>query len=454
LSERFVNAKESDVLQYYSASRRRFLSIAGLTAAGLMHPAFGSPDRQQDTNDPAKPAPLVSLPVKEAIAAALLDAGCSVVTSVPATGTAYIFDAYRRLGSMDIPFSFNEEVAYSMSHGAAVRGVRSASIMKAHGLAKASNSVVDSLTAGTTSGCLILVTYDRLGQHSDNIFDLSGFLKGTGIPFLVPQRATIYQQVVSCFQWSEQLGLPVAIFIDTDILNTTVDVARAPLPDAGKQYKRDPMLHVVCPPLAGYQYQVLQAKLAGEDYRLLKRPPFPRVPDSLSGKWREAIKQYIPLFEVVAELRSEMPWVCGDTGLSNFFAFPPYDCIDMTTYYGGSLPLALGGLLAGQPNAWAITGDYAFIAAGFLGLAEAEVRKLPLKVLILNNRCALTTGGQPVPAGLLEQLLQGFSSHVSVISDASNRQEVRKILHGSVAKRDQMEIIIAEYDSCGPAIRG
>ena len=124
MTERIVDAKESDMLRYYNASRRRFLSIAGLTAAGLMYPALGSPGRQQDTNDPAKPAPLVSLPVKEAIAAALLDAGCSVVTSVPATGTAYIFDAYRRLGSMDIPYSFNEEVAYSMSHGAAVRGVR------------------------------------------------------------------------------------------------------------------------------------------------------------------------------------------------------------------------------------------------------------------------------------------------------------------------------------------
>jgi len=100
---------------------------------------------------------------------------------------------------------------------------------------------------------------------------------------------------------------------------------------------------------------------------------------------------YTPFFAAFRKLRGEV--VVGDTGISTLFSFPPYDCIDICSYMGGSIPLAVGVYLAGYRDVWAVTGDFSFIAAGHLGLLEACQRKIPLKVIILNNHRSQTTGG-------------------------------------------------------------
>jgi TPP-dependent indolepyruvate ferredoxin oxidoreductase alpha subunit len=108
---------------------------------------------------------------KRLTSSALHDVAAKVVTCVPSSGTAAIFDIHTRAAPDNPPYSYNEEVAYTVAHSAALTGSRSATIIKAHGFAKASNSVVDSLRAGTTSGFVFIVTYDAAGRHSDNIFD-------------------------------------------------------------------------------------------------------------------------------------------------------------------------------------------------------------------------------------------------------------------------------------------
>ena len=103
--------------------------------------------------------------------------------------------------------------------------------------------------------------------------------------------------------------------------------------------------------------------------------------------------------------------------MSTLFALPPYDCIDVTTYMGGSVPLAMGAYMAGVSPAWAISGDFSFIAAGHLGLLEAVQRQIPLKILLLCNGKAETTGGQKIPEGLLERILRGYEEYVHFIHD-------------------------------------
>ena len=126
------------------------------------------------------------------------------------------------------------------------------------------------------------------------------------------------------------------------------------------------------------------------------------------------------------------------------FAFSPFDCIDVTTYYGGSLPLALGGQMAGRRAAWAVTGDYSFLAAGHLGLVEAVARQLPIKVLIIQNGCAKTTGGQPIPPGLLERVLDGFRSHIRIIENPFDPESARAVL-SDAADSARLQIVLARY---------
>ena len=138
------------------------------------------------------------------------------------------------------------------------------------------------------------------------------------------------------------------------------------------------------------------------------------------------------------------PTVTGDTGMSTLFALPPYNCIDVTTYMGGSVPLAIGAYLAGCKPAWAVTGDFALVAAGHLGLLEAAQRNIPLKVLVLYNGKSETTGGQRIPDGTLERVIKGYEEYVSYIHDPQNSDELKDVL-GSAAHADELSLIIADF---------
>ena len=71
--------------------------------------------------------------VSEAIGQACFDAGVKVITYVPGQGGNEVFDDFCKISGQDYPVSFNEEVAFSMSHGAAICGSRAATIIKSHG---------------------------------------------------------------------------------------------------------------------------------------------------------------------------------------------------------------------------------------------------------------------------------------------------------------------------------
>ena len=380
--------------------------------------------------------------VAQIIAQAIYDAGASVVTNVPGFGGTQVFDAFGEISPRSHPNSFHEEVAYSIAHGASLVGQRSVTVIKAHGLAKAANSVVDSLIAGTTAGFVILVPDDRLGKHSDGILDIAAFVRGLGIPHRTLQVQGIYRQVLDAFSWSEVLQLPIVLLMDAD----EVDQVGTYTPVQGSisppTYQRDVSQHVLGPLLAEYQYRILAAKVSGQDWRGLEKPALPTIPDALPQVWQPLARLYTPLFEVFQTLRGEV--VTGDTGVSTLFAFPPYNCVDICTYMGGSVPLAVGAYLAGRRNVWAVTGDFSFIAAGYLGMLEAVQRNIPLKVLIFYNRKAQTTGGQPIPNGMLERILAGYESHVRHISNPQDAREIEVVLRKANAPQE-MRIVVADY---------
>jgi TPP-dependent indolepyruvate ferredoxin oxidoreductase alpha subunit len=136
--------------------------------------------------------------------------------------------------------------------------------------------------------------------------------------------------------------------------------------------------------------------------------------------------------------------VVSDAGISTLFAFPPYDCIDICSYMGGSIPLAVGVYLTGLTEVWAVTGDFSFIAAGHLGLLEARQRNIPLKVIILNNHRSQTTGGQPIPSGMLETILKGYEPYLLMIKDPQDPKEVAAVLH-EVKQVKEMRIVVVDF---------
>jgi len=319
--------------------------------------------------------------VAQVIAHAVDDAGATVVTNVPGFGGTQVLAEYLMIVRSVHPVSLHEEVAYSIAHGAGLVGKRSATLVKAHGFVKAANAVVDSLSSGTTAGFVVMIFDHRPGKHSDSVFDVVAFLRGLRIPHRVVQARQ-------------------------------------------------------------YQHRVLQTKLSGRNWRLIKKPVLPGIPDDLPEAYQHTARSYMSLFEVFRKLRGRI--VTGDTGISMLFAFPPYDCIDVGTYMGGSIPLAIGAYLAGYHDVWALTGDFAFVAAGHLGLVEATNRGIPLKVLVFSDGKASATGGQPVQDRVLNCVLKGYEPYLRRISNPQDKTEVEAILTEATQTRE-MRIVLADY---------
>jgi len=154
------------------------------------------------------------------------------------------------------------------------------------------------------------------------------------------------------------------------------------------------------------------------------------------------MSRYVPLFSVFRDFRGDV--VAADTGITCLFGCPPFDCVDLTTYMGGSVSLAIGAYMAGHKTVWAVTGDFSFIAAGHLGLNEAIRRNIPLKVLLFDNGKAETTGGQIIPEGTLERTLAPYGKHIIRINNPGDPEAVRAALQTAAASKT-LAIVVADY---------
>ncbi len=379
--------------------------------------------------------------VSQIISQALFDAD-ALLTYVPATGGQDIYNHFCSLSPLRHPFSFHEEVAFTLAHGAALTGKRVCAMMKGHGLAKAANSVVDALFAGTTAGLVILILEDPLGKHSDSILHSVPLLTGMGVPFRHTRKDSMREVIFFAFAESERLGLPVAVIVDSDEMDLEVPISEATPAPLEKTYIRDITRHILCPSFGAYQYEILRAKRTGQSIDALLKPPVPAIPDDLPDKWKPAMSRYVPLFSVFRDFRGDV--VAADTGITCLFGCPPFDCVDLTTYMGGSVSLAIGAYMAGHKTVWAVTGDFSFIAAGHLGLNEAIRRNIPLKVLLFDNGKAETTGGQIIPEGTLERTLAPYGKHIIRINNPGDPEAVRAALQTAAASKT-LAIVVADY---------
>lgn len=377
-----------------------------------------------------------------AIAHALNDLGVEVVTHVPGYGASETFQAYNELNMRNLKFSFHEEVAYTISHGASIVGKRSAVLLKSQGLMKAANSVTDSLYTEPAAGFVTIIYDDKTGKHSDNILEITPILEGMNMPFILSKNETIYDDVINAFKESEKRKMPTALIVDAG--NVKIEIEFNPYLNLKKNffYERNVYSHVVHPLLSEYQYKLFVAKRFEGNLESIVRPELPIVPEQLTERVKEGALKYIPFFEVFRNIKRDI--TTGDTSSSSAFAFPPFNCVDIVTYMGGSIPLAIGAYLSGKKNVWALTGDFGFISAGCLGLLEVIHREIPLKIVIFYNKKAAATGGQLIHKKLLRHLLAGYEKFLLHISNPSDPFEIDSVLN-EAALSSEMKIIIADY---------
>ena len=379
----------------------------------------------------------------ETVAIAIKDIGVETLTFVPGYGGNEVFTEVCKVSGKNYDICFHEEVAYTIAHGTSVVGKRAVSLMKTQGVVKASNAVVGSLCSGVTGGFVIIAFNDKEGYHSDCLFNINEMFNGLGIPYHIANMDLIYDDIFSCFKESEAIQLPVALIIDSNKMNIECSFEPQNMPEVNLKYERNVYHHVLMPPANVYQKRILDSKKNNSDWQNIDIPVLPQVPQGLAYEiWKKTATQYQQMFEIFKTIRGEV--VTGDSGVSGFFAFPPYNCIDILTYLGCSIPLAIGAYLGGYKDVWAVTGDFTFISAGHLGIIEAVHRDIPIKTLILDNGQSACTGGHEIYNHTLELLLSGYSKYVRYIEDPQNAEEIMTVLT-EANNADQLRIVVAKY---------
>jgi len=382
------------------------------------------------------------MPLAEAIADTLRRSHVRLAAAVPGHGATQTYTAWQHVQDSTPPFSYHEEVAVGMAHGAALLGHRSAVFLKAHGFLKAANAIADSLAAGTTAGLVLVVFHDPTGAHSDSVLEIEGTARDLGLPVHRPGLEESLLGLNQALRQSEAQNLPHLVILNAEVVSEGVPTGPEPLSPPAVTYERDAARHVCCPLFAQYQHAVFRARVEGEDPDTVPRPDLPTVPDELPDAYRGVAEQYEPLLRVLADRSRAV--TTGDTTVGTLFALPPVEAVDLCTYMGGSIPLALGASAVGESPAWAVIGDFGFVAAGHLGLLEAQQRGAPLNVVLLDNGRAHATGGQPVSREAVDTVLSGYQDHVIALDTPAEPAACREALRRAAA-RDGLAIVRVFY---------
>lgn len=361
------------------------------------------------------------------------------VFNVPGFGGTEVLDILQKNNKLKTFINLNEEAAFSISYGVSSNGKRSALLIKSQGFAKAANAITSSLSTETTSANIVFVFDDTQGKSSDNILSTTKLINGTETP-LVKIGKSPSIDIGSAILLSEKLKLPVAILIDCKfLLKLYPSNIKKVTPKKLSRLKFS--RRVACPILTNYHREVLKVKLTGGKKKILP-PKIKDIEQILPERIKIAYVSYKPFFDEFKKYRPS--FVSGDAGTSALFSFAPYECIDTCTYMGGSPGMAIGAYIAGIKDAVSITGDFSFFAAGILGLNEAIIHKIPLKVIIFNNGKAQATGGQTVDGALINNLTRSFPESISALKlNDSNPDEVKEKIKNLLSSTN-LSILIVE----------
>ena len=155
-------------------------------------------------------------------------------------------------------------------------------------------------------------------------------------------------------------------------------------------------------------------------------------------------------FHVLGKLKAT---VCGDIGCYTLGSAPPLSAMDTCVCMGASISTAIGIRKAGLPNQRiaSVMGDSTFFHSGMTGLLDVAYNKIPITVMVFDNRITAMTGHQENP-GSGHTLLGEISTQVRV-ADVARAFGIRRVHEVDPYNLAEMEKIFAKCLDCGePAV--
>ena len=155
-------------------------------------------------------------------------------------------------------------------------------------------------------------------------------------------------------------------------------------------------------------------------------------------------------FHILSKLKAT---VCGDIGCYTLGSAPPLSAMDTCICMGAAIGAAIGMRKAGLPNQRiaAVMGDSTFFHSGMTGLLDVAYNKIPIAVMVFDNRITAMTGHQENP-GSGHTLLGEISTQVRV-ADVARAFGIQRVHEADPYDLAALEKIFAECLDCGePAV--
>ena len=181
-----------------------------------------------------RPAATLLLMGNEAIARGAVEAGTMVCAAYPGNPSSDIIEVLAKAApdlDIHVEWSVNEKVALEVAAAAAMTGLRGLAAMKQNGLNVASDFLLNLNLSGVRGGLVIVVCDDPSGISSTNEQDSRLYARMGELPLLEPgdfQEAK--DLVVSAFDLSQELELPVLVHSVTRLSHARGNVTLGPLP--------------------------------------------------------------------------------------------------------------------------------------------------------------------------------------------------------------------------------
>lgn len=155
-------------------------------------------------------------------------------------------------------------------------------------------------------------------------------------------------------------------------------------------------------------------------------------------------------FHILSKLKAT---VCGDIGCYTLGSAPPLAAMDTCICMGAAIGAAIGMRKAGLPNKRiaAVMGDSTFFHSGMTGLLDVAYNKIPITVMVFDNRITAMTGHQENP-GSGHTLLGEISTQVRV-ADVARAFGIRRVHEVAPYDLAQLEKVFGEcLDGGEPAV--
>lgn len=202
----------------------------------------------------------------EAVAKAIQDAGCTVVSSYPGTPSTEITEFAVKEDGVYCEWAPNEKVAMEVAIGAAIAGARAFCAQKHVGLNVAADPMFTASYTGVNGGLVIAVADDPGMHSSQNEQDSRHYAKASKIMMLEPSDSNeCYEYTRLAFELSEKFDTPVILRLTTRVAHSSsiVDTREAVKAEL-KSYEKNPQKYVMMPAMAKVRHVFVEERTLKE----------------------------------------------------------------------------------------------------------------------------------------------------------------------------------------------